>query len=300
MKRSTHHNASFKFACFILSALTVSCAEQPSGYIFTIKHRDKVNVARQAADFISDLYTHSDQAAAFLSDAGLTTDYRSILPDGWVDSTNYDSLGQPRAPFFDFFRNYLDKQYYALAFPSVPTPGSVRNPDRIWYNFVQIASVQNTITNEFYGQANQIRSLQASYSDNLTNSAFIEGWFSIRKVVKFEQEMEISIGGRSTRQTIPFYLSVPWMMRIERFSVNSNDQRGRIIIDGVFPILDETNIIQNCHVSGEFNIAANGTGEGEVWLYGERTAHIIFTGRTFGFTGWFTLFDENETGRYSL
>ena len=55
MKRSTHHNASFKFACFILSALTVSCAEQPSGYIFTIKHRDKVNVARQAADFISEM-----------------------------------------------------------------------------------------------------------------------------------------------------------------------------------------------------------------------------------------------------
>jgi len=287
----------WNLALIPLLGILIGCAEQPYGYVFTPKDRDQINAARLSIDFLSELYDHADQAAGFLNDAGLTTsnNYRSILPDGWVDSTYYDNSGNPLTPDFYFYRNYLDKQYHVLAIPVAPISGAIRNPARLRYQYFEIASAQNNITNEFYGQAKLSRRLDVYYADNYTNPNLVDGWFSIRKIEMFDQEIEI--GG--TNQSYQIALAVPWAMKVERFSIDPNDQQGKIVIDGLFPIMDETGVIQQTHVSGEFNIAADGTGSGELSLYGEPTARITLTGRSFGFKAKFTMYRDNHKTVYT-
>lgn len=287
----------WNLALIPLLGLIVGCAEQPYGYVFTPTGRDQLNVARLSISFLGELYDHADEAAGYLNSAGLTTsnNYRSILPDGWVDSTSYDTNGLPQAPMFTFYRNFLDKQYSALGIPVTPTPGAVRNPARLMYAYTEIASALNRVTNEFYGQAKISRRFDVYYADSYTNPDFVEGWFSIRKIEMFEQEIEI--GGSNQSYQIP--LSVPWAMKVERFSVDRADQRGHIIIDGIFPIMDETGIIQQTHISGVFNVAADGTGTGEVSLFGEKCARITLTGRSFGFKAKFTMYNEDHKFTYN-
>jgi len=299
-----HHRISHSLRWSIVFApllgLFAGCAEQPYGYVFTPKDRDKINVARQTGDFISAFYDHADAASRLLEDAGLTSNYRSILPDGWVDYTVYDGQGRPLASSYIFARNYLDKQYYGLMIDTAAITGALRHPAKLAYSYTEIASVQNNITNEFLPQLNDIRNIEIGYARNYTNLSFIDAWFSIKQVERFEQELEISVGGQSSDVSFFIYLQVPWTMKVTDFSIDPDDQQGHIVIDGLFPIMTEEGDIQNCHVSGEFRLDKEGKGSGDVWLFGEPTARITFTGRAFGFKGKFTLFSENHEITYNL
>jgi hypothetical protein len=286
-------------AILLVSLMMAGCAEQPYGYIFQPESRDMVNVAYQASDFISALYDQADLTAKMLEEAGLTTDYRSILPDGWVDITPRDGSGRIVGGTYKYARNYLDKQFFHLNIDSAATPGAIRQPAYLDYGFSSIASIQNIVTNQFYPVVDEVQSLQIGYSRNFQDINNIDGWFSIRKVEPFEQELEVSVGGRAQTYNYDTYLPVTWSLKVDNFSISKTDQRGHIIIEGQFPILDQENIIQSCHVSGEFTINADGTGGGDIWLYGQPAARLKFTGRSFSFNGSFTLFSENHEKIYS-
>ncbi len=282
------------------AAFLGGCAEQPYGYIFVPSQRDQVNAARQAANFIGALYDHADAASGLLDKAGLTDDYASILPEGWVDITARDSNGNPLAPFFHFYKNYLDKELSELQIDRAALPGSVRTPSTLRYNYYTSSSIQNFVTNEFYGTVDQVQKAEIRYADNLQNLKFIEGWYSISKTVPFEQEIEIQALGRSTNVTYLIYLEVGWSLRVEHFSIDTKDQTSSITIEGQFPILDETGTIQRCHISGKFDIDSKGQGGGDIWLFGQPAARLTFTGRSFGFKGKFSLFSEDHKRSYSL
>ncbi len=295
-------NSKFMRLGILLTTLTLlgGCAEQPYGYIFEPTQRDQINVARQAANFISALYDHADQATALLEKAGLTDEYSTILPEGWVDITPRDSLGLPRIPYYRFFKNYLDKQFTELQIDVVPLPGAMRSPSSLRYNYSTTASIRNEATNIIYGTIDQVQKADIRYSDNLQNLKFVDGWYSISKSVPFDQEIEIQQQGRSTNVTYQIYLNVGWSLQVERYSIDPNDQSSKIIIEGVFPILDDEGVIQRCHVSGNFEVNSSGKGGGDIWLYGRPTARISFTGRSFGFKGEFTLFSEEHENSYKL
>lgn len=284
----------------LLVGLLAGCAEQPYGYIFSPERRDQVNVARRAGDFIGSLYERTDQAADLLQETGLTTDFRSVLPEGWTEVTPRDSAGNPLGESYVFLRNYLDRDYYVLTMARNPSPGAVRNPARLQYQFAAVGSLRNYITRNYFGALDEEHRLDLSYADNLQNVHFVEGWFSIRKIVPFEQEIEILVNGKNQKVTYDIYLNVSWMMRVERFSIDPYDQRSRIVVEGEFPILDAENNIQKAHVSGELNINSDGAGGGDIWLYGQPTARISFSGRSFGFKGSFTLFSEDHKKSYNL
>ena len=280
--------------------LLAGCADQPYGYIFQPESRDQINAARQAAVFISSLYDHTDDACRLLSDAGLTTHYLSILPDGWVDSTRYDTSGNPASTSYTFIRNYMDTKYYGLQIPLTPPVGAIRNPSTVDYGYEEIASVQNLLNNTIVGRINESRKLKVGYSDGYQNTNFVDGWLTIAKIEPFEQQLQVQVQGKSQNYTYEIYLPVTWMIRFEHFSIDRNDQRGHVIIDGTFPIYDEAGVMQYPHVSGDFTINADGTGGGDLWLYGQPAAKISFLGRTFGFRGTFSLFSENNEKTYSL
>ncbi len=276
------------------------CAEQPYGYIFSPEPRDQVNAARLAVDFISSLYDHADAASELLDKAGLTDDYKSILPEGWIDVTPYNRTGDPLIGFYQFYQNYLDKEFSELQIDTGVYPGALRTPSSLRYNFLTTASVRNGITNEIFGTIDQVQKADIRYSDNLQNLKFIDGWYSISKSVPFEQEIEIQAQGRSTNVTYLIYLDVGWSLRVEHFSIDSKDQTSQITIEGQFPILDNAGVIQHCHISGKFDVNPSGKGGGDIWLYGQPTARISFTGRSFGFKGKFTLFSEEHKKSYNL
>lgn len=288
-----------KFSIPLLSLLAITtlfsgCAEQPYGYIFVPEQRDQVNLARQAVDFISALYDHADAASGLLEKAGLTDSYSTILPDGWVE------VSMPADTFYHFYKNYLDKEVSELKINRTPTPGALRTPSGLFYNFYSFASNQNSVTNEFYGSVDQVQMADIRYSDNYQNLKYIDAWYSISKSVPFEQEIEVQAQGSAVNYSYDVFLSVGWSMKVEKFSIDPRDQSGKIIIEGQFPILDDENIIQQCHVSGTFNINSKGVGGGDIWLLGQPAARLSFTGRSFGFKGKFTLFSENHSKTYSL
>jgi len=276
------------------------CAEQPYGYIFEPKQRDEINVARQTADFISTLYDHADAASGLLEKAGFTDDYGTILPEGWVDATIRDGSGEPILGFYQYNKNYLDKQFSQLQFDKAVLPGALRTPSSVRYDYMTTASVRNNATNVIYGTVDLVQKADLRYSDNLQNLSLVDGWYSITKSVPFEQEIEIQAQGRSTNYTYLIYLDVSWSLRVERFSIDANDQSSKISIEGQFPILDEEGTIQRCHVSGDFSLNTDGAGGGDIWLYGQPVARITFTGRSFGFKGSFTLFSDNHKKIYNF
>ncbi len=300
MQTRSHHSLRLPLAILPLLGFLVGCAEQPYGYIFKPEHRDQVNLARQTTDFLSSLYDHSDAAGRFLTNAGLTTDYRSILPDGWVDETPRDTMGHPIASKFSFSRDYLDQQFFDLNIDTAAAPNAIRNPATLNYDFREVASAQNGITRQFFGQTVEVRKLQISYGDLLRNPNFLDGWFSMRRIVAFDQELEVLVSGKAQKVTYKIYLPVTWVMKIKQFSIDVNDQRSHIVIDGLFPIYDKVGDVQECHVSGELVINTDGSGGGDVWLFGQPCVRLTFTGRSFGFKGSFSLASEDYKTNYNL
>src|SRR3990172_3322078 len=89
--------------------LTAGCSEQPIGYIFQPTRGDQVNLARTTVDIVSILYNFTDAATGYLDAAALTTDYHTIFPGGWSDTSVYDSLSNSQVRLY--YRNYLDQNY---------------------------------------------------------------------------------------------------------------------------------------------------------------------------------------------
>lgn len=281
-------------------SILAGCAEQPYGYIFEPSQRDQINVARQAADFISALYDHADAASELLDKSGLTDNYASVLPEGWIDITPRDGNGQPLIPYYRYFKNYLDKEFTELQIDRATPPGALRTPSTLRYNYSTTASIRNNATNVIYGTVDQVQLADIRYADNLQNLKAVEGWYSISKSVPFEQEIEIQQQGRSTNVSYLIYLDVGWSLRVEKFSIDPKDQTSKVTIEGQFPILDDEGVIQRCHISGNIEINASGKGGGDIWLYGQPAARLSFTGRSFGFKGKFTLFSEDHENSYNL
>ncbi|MBM3326165.1 MAG: hypothetical protein FJY65_04155 [Calditrichaeota bacterium] len=274
------------------------CSEQPHGYIFTPQPRDQVAVARQMGNYISTLYNHTDEAVGYLVDASLTPNYQSILPQGWMDITVYDTVtGLPRTPYYSFLKNYLDQKLNLLQIDRNPAPSAVRHPSNLDYYYYEIGSYQNRLTSSFNGNVLQTRRLNVQYANELRDPDNIEGWYSQRRNLQFTYE--ISVQGSQTF-SLPYYYPASWSSRILNYSIAVNDQRGSIIVEGIVPMNDRAGQYQEPHVSGRFNIDRNGKGGGDIWLNGELSARMTFTSRTFGFRGYFTLYSEDHKYRYGL
>ncbi len=273
--------------------LIAGCAEQPTDYIYTPTHRDHSKLAQTAVTVLDAIYEHTDQAASYLDKASLTDDYLSLLPSGWAPYQMVDST--TGEPYILYTRNYLDQHYYGLRFDVKPVNGAVRSPSDLQYTYIEINSLQNPVTNEFYGNVNQTRRLSIEYSDQRRDANFVDGMFEIRRIVPFEEEIEVAGAGTVTYNV---YVTVNWLVKIERFSIDPNDQRARLVIEGIMPLYDEAGQYQQPHVSGEININTRGRGTGDLSLYGDPAVRLHITGRTFGFRGYYTLYSENHEKRY--
>ncbi len=276
----------------ITTFMVNGCEEQPVGYIFNPTQRDQIQVVRTLYDFLQALYDHTDQAARFLDEAALTNDYSSVLPEGWLPLQN--SSGN-----LFYLRNYLDQQFHILEFDAEPSIDAVRTPSDLVYNYLEIGSFRDSFTQSFYGDTSEAFNLTIEYSGDRQETEFVDGIFQIQRAVEFEVEIPIAgQDGGSTSVTDYYWVLVTWLMNIERYSIDPDDQRARITLDGMFPYDDETYERHEIHVSGEIEIDKNGRGIGEMWLYGEPVARIHFTGRNFGFLGYFTLYSEDHEKRY--
>lgn len=275
-----------------LLALIAGCADEPSGYLFTPTHRDKTFLTAYAGAFLSQLYTNLDEAGAILTSASLTNDYSSVLPEGWQRQViGGDTL---------YLRNYNDEQFHAIRFDPNPTAGAVRIPASLAYDRVDIASFRNPLTNTFYGDTSQAITMTIQYSDNRTDPEFIDGWYQVQRPISVEYSVQIQVGGGTGQQTVEDYVMTTWQMKIERFSVESRDQRARISFNGTYPLIDRAGVLQSPQVAGEFTIERDGRGSGDIWLYGEKTSRVILLNRAYGFEGYFTLYEEDHSSIYAL
>jgi len=254
----------------------VGCAEQPAGYIYTPSEGQIVDLALLTAEGIGVLYDQADQAGHFLEAASLTNDYSSILPEGWYASL--DTSGG--TPHIVYIRNYLDQQFNIMSFDWTPQPGAVRTPSVIAYKFIEIRSYYNQITYQAYGDVTEQRELSLEYANHRSDPLNADGWYSVSRNTPFEYEIEISgQGGQNQKVTQTYYEDVTWLIRLENFSLDPDDQRARLVIDGTFPQRDEEGRRQEPHVSGVITIDGKGYGGGTVNLYGEPVFTLEFRGR---------------------
>ncbi len=276
-------------SALVIACFLVGCSDRPVGYIFEPTQRHQSALAQTTVDVVNSIYEHCDQAATYLDKSSLTNDYISLLPGGWVEIPQIDTTTGETFTTFNY--SYLDQKYYQLRFDREPLVGAVRNPSSLDYIFVEVNSIQNRITNEFYFGISETRNLTMEYSNNRQDPRFVDGWFEISRSIPFQEEIEIASGETVTYDV---YVTVIWDVRIERYSIDPNDQRARMVFEGIMPVYDEAGEYQRVHVSGEVNINAKGTGGGDMWFYGEPSIRLRFTGRSFGFNGYFTTFDENH------
>lgn len=279
----------------IFAGLFTGCSEQPVGYIFSPTNRHQSTLARTTAEVVNAIYHHADQAAVYLDRASLTDDYISLLEGGWLETMLIDTTtGQP---YTLYYRSYLDQEHYILRFDREPMAEAVRTPSSLDYTFLEIKSYQNRVTNEFYGNVSDYLQISIEYANNRQNHRSVDGWFEIQRTVVFEEEIETAGAGTVT---VPIYVGVSWQVKVENYSIDTDDQRSGIIIDGIMPIYDDAGEYHRTQVSGRIDINSRGQGFGEIWLYGEPAARIYFTGRSFGFRGYFTLYEEDFKKIYAL
>lgn len=273
----------------VITVFVSGCSERPVGYIFEPTQRHQSALAQTTVEVVNSLFEHCDEASSYLDRSSLTDDYISLLPGGWLEIPQVDSI--TGEDYLVYYFNYLDQKYYQLRFDREPMAGAVRTPSSLDYVFVEINSIQNSITNEFYGGINEIRNLTIEYSDDRQDPQFMDGWFEISRSIPFEEEIEIASG-----ETISYdvYVTVIWDVRIERYSLDPDDHRARMVFEGLMPVYDEAGEYQRVHVSGELNINSSGKGGGDMWFYGEPSIRLHFTGRSYGFNGYFTTFDDDH------
>jgi len=283
-----------KLSVFTAVAVIIAgCADQPTGYIFTPTQRDKTFLTGYAAAFISRVYTDMDNQSGYLSSASLTNDYLSVLPEGWQRVV----IGGDTA----YMRNYMDETFQTVRFDPQPQAGAIRVPSSLSYQSVDIASYRNPLTNSFYGDTSSATQLLIDYSGNRQDPDIVDGWMEIQVPIQVEYQIQLDAGGgQKSNYTSYDYVMSTWQMKIERYSVDSRDQRAHISFNGTYPLIDRAGQLQQPQVSGTFDIQRDGTGTGDVWLYGDKVSKVTFTGRSFGFDGYFTLYEENNANRYTL
>lgn len=277
------------------AAILAGCAEQPYGYVFAPQQRDQVNATGQCIAFINSLYLHTDQGSQILSDAAKTTDYITILPEGWQDISTMTV-----SPYYTYSRNYLDKEHYLLQIAKDQPASAVLSPASLTYAYSDSISTWNNAAERFYANSNESRRLDISYGDSYRNSQKLNGWFWIRKIEKFEQSIQIQAGDSKADYTYFLYFPVTWSFHIEDFSTALDDQSSKISFDGSFPIYDEMGKMQYPHISGTMEFKDDGSGGGDLWLYGEKCAKITFSGRSFKFHGTYSLYSEDLIKTYSF
>ena len=278
MRTSKSSLTLIRFALILsfLAAGMFSCSEEPLGYIYRPTQKDEVDLARHTERVVSSMYDHLDEVVTLLDEASHTTDYMAILPGGWQAVT--EVVG-------GFRRNYLDRTYQMLIFDSNPMSGAIRTPSNIEYYYTSLINFENWRTGEFYTDIDEYMHLTVEYAEGRTDLKNVEGWFNIKRSIKFEEEVETEYGS----YTWTYYQYPTWIIRIEDFSIDPYDQHARLVIEGTFPHLDEINQYREDHVSGEISISEDGVGVGEMYLYGEPAVRIYFTGRGAGFEGYFRL-----------
>ncbi len=268
------------------------CEEQPTGYIYKPMQRDQIQVASTVFDFLHELYNHTDEAANFLNEAALTNDYASVLPEGWLPST--DGMGNTY-----YERNYLDQQFQDLWFDPNPNNNAIRTPSELRFNYLEIGSFLNYYDRTFYADTSETFSLAIEYSNARQDPQHVDGLFQIQRAVEFFTEgTTVLQDGSSVSYSENYWVLVTWLIKIDQFSVDPDDHSGHFTFDGIFPFDDETYQRHEAHVSGEVTLDKNGRGNGEVWLMGEPVARIRFNGRSFGFNGYFTLYSEDHENLY--
>lgn len=279
----------------LLAALLAGCAEQPVGYLFEPEPWDQIRLTRTAAEVLDNVYEFFDMGSGFLESAVLTSDYRSFLPQGWlvvVDSLTGDTT---------YTNNFLDQKFLELRFDPVPIPGAIRIPSSLSMGYVEIGSFYNIVVGAYYGDTSRSVDLSIEYANNRQDVRFLDGWYQIKQSIPFTFDIEVSIGGgQSGTFTQLTYLDMIWLVRIEDFSVGTQDQHAKIFIEGAFPMLDEAGNYQAPHVSGEIRINSDGSGIGEMSLHGIPATRIRFRQRTSGFEGFFTLYSEDHKYQYQL
>ena len=258
----------------LLALLLFSCAEQPVGYIYRPIERDEVFLARLTGDVVSTMYVKMDAAVGYLENASHTSNYQTILPSGWLALSVTDSITGEQ--YTGYSRNYLDQQFHGLRFDKRPDPNAIRTPSDIEFSYVQIRNFPNSRTTGFYLDVDERMHMMVEYADSRQNPDFVQGWLNMTRAVEFEEEIDI---GDGQTDTYSYYVYPLWIVRIENFSINPLDHSGHLIFEGTFPHQDEAGEYQNDHVSGEINIESDGTGRGEMSLYGDPVASINFTGR---------------------
>ncbi len=282
-------------AVFLVSLIFAGCEQQPVGYIFEPEQRDKGNLARGIAAVVNSLYDNADEAVNFLDQAALTDDYSSLLLGGWMEVPMVDSLSGD--PFVLYVRNYLDQQYYLMRFNRDPIPNAVRTPSGIDYTYAEIRSYQDSRTSEFFGANSEYVQLMLNYSDNGQDVENVDGWVEVITTIIVEEEIETAGAGNVT---IERRIPVTAQIKLYDFSIDEEDLKSRIVILGSYPVWDELNDYHGIQIQGEINMKKDGTGSGEIWMWGERAVKIYFTGRSFGFEGYYTLAEEDHDTRYAL
>jgi len=275
-------------ALFFLTAGLFSCAEQPTGYIYRPTQRDEVAVSRLVENVVSSLYDNMDLSVGFLEDASHTNNYATILPAGWQAIPFVDTTSG--APYTLYFHNFLDQKYQSIRFDKNPLEGAVRMPSDIEYSFLKLRNFFNERSFEFYMDVDEYIHLVVEYSQNRNDPHHVEGWFDIKRAVEFEEEIQIG----DYISTYEYYMYPTWVIRIEDFSTDALDHSARLIIEGTFPHRDEIDNFQNDHVTGDITMQANGTGSGEIRLYGKPISRVYFTSRGAGFEGYFTLYSQDH------
>ena len=294
-----NHNPLFSFIklTLVLSFFAVGligCAEQPLGYIYRPTQSDEVTLARTATDVISSIYDHMDLATRLLEDASRTNRWDTILPPGWVEGYDMD-LG------LMYFHNYLDQKYEFLLIDKDPLPGAVRTPSDIEYRYMELRNFLNTRTWEYYIDIYERSTLKIEYADDENpgdrrDPYNVQGWLDITRALPFEETIVFD----DYEYDYTYYEYPTWVLHIENFSIDPSDHRARIQIEGTLPHRDETEKYREDHVTGKIVIHADGTGSGELSLYGEPVVIIHFLNRGAGFTGYFTLHSQDHDQRHTF
>ncbi|MDP8239531.1 MAG: hypothetical protein P9X24_10615 [Candidatus Hatepunaea meridiana] len=284
MKIPKHFNSllTLGFTLLILTVLLSGCSEQPLGYVYQPTSSNISRLAWVTVDIVGMVFDHMDESVGFLEDASHTNNWETILSGGWIAIPTVDSVSGN--PYTLFYNNYMDQKFKTLRFDKQIVNDAIRTPSDVEYTYVTLRNFRNNRNNEIYTDTDDNLHLIIEYSDARQDPKNVNGWMNITRSVPFVEEIVNEEG----TQSWVYYMHPTWVIRIEDFSTDPLDQSARLVIEGTFPHNDETGNYRADHVSGEIIIQSNGTGVGELNLYGEPVIRLHFTGRGYGFEGYYT------------
>ncbi|MBT3233060.1 MAG: hypothetical protein HN356_09605 [Calditrichaeota bacterium] len=279
----------------VASTFVTGCDEQPVGYLFEPSNRDHSSVAQASVVALNKIFEHTDQAAAFLDQSALTSDYKDMLIGNWQEFEVPDSLTNELYTLY--YLSVLDKEHYFLRFDREVMPDALRSPSSLDFRYVEVRSFQDRRTNEFFGQTSESRSMSLEYANNRQDIKNVDGWFDLQTLVPIEIDVDIAGAGSVT---IEEWVGINWQIRIEDYSVDTDDHSAKIIIAGLFPLFDRNSNFIIAQITGEINVRSDGRGSGTMFLRGEPVAKLHLTGRNFGFLGFYSLSGDDFEDRFRL